>query len=139
MSAPTTTLSHRMKELYHTRDDILERVQNILDEYKNTEFWRGLVISQHRLYWGSYKIILDRYPKDTYRTVNGDHIEFHPIKGAKLGQGMYMLFPNYDKEKEERYIKLLQEITDKINKKTVLQRFMLKKLLDDYPELERQL
>ena len=107
-----------------------EQVQEVLDEYKDTEFWKRLYISagsdSNHYYAIGYV--------GNYGIPNGNRIIFHPIDGAKESFVYYYMDMDAG-ERGQRYEDLLQEIIKKINRATALIRFRIKKTMEESPDL----
>lgn len=119
-------------ELDELIEDSKSRVQKVLDEYQNTKFWVKAYIDDKRQYWGQYRIYY--YPNKGIRLPsNMFTFVFHPIKGARKAS-----LPSWYKGENiliNEYHAFLEEVAGKINKATAIQRFCVKKYIEEHPDL----
>lgn len=119
-------------ELDELIEDSKSRVQKVLDEYQNTKFWRKAYIDDKRQYWGQYRI--HYYPNKDIRIPNNMFmLVFHPIKGA-VKTSIPAWYKGGDRLVDEIHA-FLKEVADKINRATAIQRFCVKKYIEEHPDL----
>ena len=117
-------------ELEELIESSRSRVQEVLDEYQDTKFWLVACIDVKK-HGGQY-IIYYIPNRGICIPDNTSILTFHLIKGAK--RTLTAWYRGGNKIVDEYYT-FLEEIADKINRATTLQRFCIKKYIEEHPDL----